>query len=127
MWIAADAVALANTREGNNMPICDEVTLEAWERAGKPGTNLVYFSGESVAHELDLAKKREDARFIDAINRIRSLYNVGQVDLVQRRTSYGTKVGEFDYIAIWRERPAKIASHEKIELAPNCEPARERN
>src|SRR5688572_12630607 len=96
---------------------CKPRELELWERRAAPGSRLVYFSGESIARAAvtDTEKQRPAPELADVINRIRSLYNLGHIDLFQRRTSIGERnVGTFDYFAVWRDRPAKVPTEHRL-------------
>lgn len=74
---------------------CTEKELFEFEQKGKPGSVLVYFTGCGL--------NPNDGE-VDRFNRIRSLYNQGQVDLVQKKL----RAFHYEYLAIYRDKPAKI-------------------
>lgn len=95
---------------------CDVAELTAWEGRATPGEPLVYYSGPCLGRDIELDRKNERPTAVEAdiVNRIRSLYNMGQVSLVQRRLSSG-QGSSFAYTAIFNERPAKIKRENQLE------------
>lgn len=82
------------------MGFCSSDELTTFESRGAPGDVLVYFRGWPFPGDPKIATREERTK----INRIRMLYNAGQVDLVQKRRA----PFNFEYRAIFRDRPAQV-------------------
>ncbi len=94
---------------------CSTDELAAWEGRAKPGIELIYYEGPSLGREVspDRIGKRPTDLTADTINRVRTLYNLGRVVLVQRRLSHG-RTSTFAYIATFLDKPIKVSAEHRL-------------
>ena len=106
--------------------LCSSEELSAWEGKGKPGSNIIYYQGPSLgrAVSFDTNSKRPTEQTANVVNRVRDLYNLGRIALVQRRLSLGDRTSQFAYVAIFLDKPHDIPSQGRLfPVCPYFEPA----
>ncbi len=78
---------------------CTNEELTTFEAKAAPGEVFLYFSGENLPQQ-GTATEAET----DMLNRVRTLYNLGRIDLVQRKLA----LFSYEYLAIFRNKPTTI-------------------
>lgn len=95
---------------------CSRSDLAAFIAADQPGNRLTYFIAvhDGGYRGLDLTLRWHPTRDLRAVvNRVRSLYNMGLVDLVQDRT---VSPDVTHYVAIWRRHQRAVIGPEQLPL-----------
>ena len=94
---------------------CELAELTAFEHRAIPGEVFAYYKGGSLGRDIEFngGTKTPTAAMASVVNRIRDLFNLGRIDLTQKRLAHG-KDSAFSYQAVFRHTPVKVPNEHKL-------------